>query len=94
MNDSIKYLARTYFHQDYDIEAPTPLGVVRTFPELEVPATVKELADEVRELLRDSDDEAMRALWLDTYGAQYDPRDDGMTYREWFTRVLEILEGR
>ena len=37
------------------------------------------------------DDEQLDDLWINQLHANYDPREDGMTYREWFAHVRELL---
>jgi hypothetical protein len=33
----------------------------------------------------------MRGLWIDEYGASYDPLTDGIEYRCWFAEILGVL---
>ncbi|QEO14967.1 hypothetical protein FLP10_11465 [Agromyces intestinalis] len=86
------YLARAYFHQDYDLEAPTPIDVVHTFRDDEPPADVELLKEELRSVVAShpSEDE-LALLWLKEADAAYDPRDDGLTMTEWFRQMLGAL---
>lgn len=95
MSDQLSYLAASYFHEDYDLEAPTPLDVIRVFALNEPREDVQQLAEEVRSLIASRSEAELKEAWLNTYDAYYEPdRRDGMTYRQWFEQVLEILEGR
>jgi hypothetical protein len=88
----LMHLARAYFHQDYDLEAPTPLEVVKLFVSAEPSAAVIELESDLREVLSLSMSEArMRSLWIDEYSASYDPASEGVQYRQWFSNILAIL---
>jgi cobalamin biosynthesis Mg chelatase CobN len=88
----LAHLARAYFHQDYDLEAPTPLEAVRTFQRGEPPDAVAGLISDLEAIQNSHMSESeLRELWIRTYGASYDPRDDGKSYREWFAEVLSTL---
>ncbi|WP_146929628.1 contact-dependent growth inhibition system immunity protein [Cellulomonas xylanilytica] len=90
--DPIHYLASTYFHQDYDLEAREPLGVVRNFVGAADEETISALRRETVHLLADTEDEEVLVLrWSK---ASYDPRDDGISMREWFESVVSVLDGR
>ncbi|MBE1874793.1 contact-dependent growth inhibition system immunity protein [Myceligenerans pegani] len=94
MNE-IRYLASTYFHPDYDLEANSPVGVVVKFREAESSATISALRREIVQLLSDErDDNALAAAWLNLAGAAYDPRSDDLTFREWFSEIVKVLDGR
>jgi hypothetical protein len=86
------HLAQAYFHQDFDLEAPTPLDVVRLFRNGEPSSAVDELISDLKSVLdslvADSD---MRDLWIHEYGASYDPLTDGISYRKWFADVLDVM---
>ncbi|MFD6177613.1 MULTISPECIES: contact-dependent growth inhibition system immunity protein [unclassified Isoptericola] len=85
-------MARTYFHQDYDVEAPTPLGVVEVFRSDEAAATVQELRSDIEAALSaNSDEDALEDLWLRQCGSMYDPTVDGVSFRDWFTSMLSVL---
>jgi cobalamin biosynthesis Mg chelatase CobN len=95
-HDQLAHLARAYFHEDYDLEEATPLEVVRTFQRGEPPDAVAGLISDleaIREAILNShmSENEIRELWIRTYGASYDPRDDGKSYREWFAEALSTL---
>lgn len=91
----LMHLARAYFHQDYDTEAPTPLEVVKLFVNAEPAAAIIELESDLREVLSLSMSEGqMRSLWIDEYGASYDPESGGVQYKEWFSNILDLLTMR
>jgi hypothetical protein len=88
----LKHLAQAYSHQDFDLDAPTPLDVVRLFAGGEPPATVGELASDIESVLASPmSGMEMRGLWIDEHGASYDPLTDGIEYRCWFAEILGVL---
>ena len=93
--DPINYLGETYFHQDYDLEASEPLGVVRNFMGATDEDTISSLRREIVRLLAEvQDEDALAHRWITTADSSYDPRDDGITLREWFESVVRVLDGR
>jgi CdiI immunity protein len=93
VRDQLKHLARAYFHQDYDLEAQTPLGVVHLFWESEPEDAIAELKAEIGAILNSPmTDREIYDLWIRQYGASYDPTSDGEGYRSWFTKVLSELD--
>ncbi|WP_374118871.1 contact-dependent growth inhibition system immunity protein [Allokutzneria sp. A3M-2-11 16] len=90
--DPIAYLAQGYFHQDYDLEAETPIQVVAEFRRSEPVAVVDSLRVAVRRVLIEakSHDELI-AVWLERAQASYDPRDDGIEICDWFRMVERAL---
>ncbi len=91
--ERLRYLARGYFHQDYQLDAEEPLGVVRDFRDSEVAETVAELRRDLEELLSSGmDEEELATLWLDTFDAYYDPRQDGIEMTRWFRQMLNTLQ--
>ena len=88
----LRYLAVTYFHQDYDLDAPAPLDVVRLYAGGRPASAVAELESELRRLLSlPMDDAQLRAIWIDEWGASYDPQTDRIGGREWFGAILSVL---
>ena len=86
------HLAQAYFHQDYDLEAPTPLDVVESFRKGEPPGAIAELISDLKSILDSSMSEIeMRDLWVNKYGASYDPLTDAKSYRSWFGDILGVL---
>ncbi|MFY1574974.1 contact-dependent growth inhibition system immunity protein [Verrucosispora sp. WMMD703] len=86
------YLARSYFHQDFDLVADTPEGVVAEFRRREDPDTVELLRREVDLLLASqSAEEVVRDLWMVQGGASYDPQFHGVRYTQWLERMRAIL---
>ncbi|MFD7023412.1 contact-dependent growth inhibition system immunity protein [Promicromonospora sukumoe] len=91
----IRYLASTYFHADYDLEAESPLGVVAKYSRAESDSTVYGLRREiVRVLSEGGNEDDLAAVWLKDGHAAYDPRSDGLAFREWFTQIVAVLDGR
>jgi CdiI immunity protein len=88
----LMHLAQAYFHQDFDLDAPTPLDVVHLFAAGEPAAAVIELVSDLESVLSSAmTDKELRELWIDEYGASYDPLVDGSQYRQWFTDILYAL---
>ena len=88
----LRYLARTYFHQDYDIEAPTPLGVVEAFRADETDVAVAELLADIEEVLATAKtEEDLEDIWLRQCGSMYNPKTDGQTLRAWFESMRSVL---
>ncbi|MEU5465905.1 contact-dependent growth inhibition system immunity protein [Streptomyces althioticus] len=89
---TLRELAQAYFHQDYDLEADTPLEVVALFRRAVGPEKAGELRDEIASLLFTvADDGDVAQVWLEQAGAFYDPRLDGVTPREWLRQVAAEL---
>jgi hypothetical protein len=89
----LAYLASAYFHQDYDLDAPTPAGIIASFLDGEEPAAATELAEEITSILgSDMTETQIGALWATELHASYEPAKDGLTYRAWLTTVLSALK--
>ncbi|MGC5166717.1 contact-dependent growth inhibition system immunity protein [Luteimicrobium sp. DT211] len=88
----LRYLARSYFHQDWDIEAPTPVGVVVVFRDQEVPEVVEELRQDLQAVLASHrSEDALAEIW-DRCGADWDPQIAQLgSYREWFDAMLKAV---
>jgi len=83
LRHQVRHLAQAYFHQDFDLEAPTPLAVVELFASSEPRAVVDELISDLHSVLDSSmTDKEIGALWVHEYGAAYDPLVDGVEYRD------------
>ena len=83
-----------YFHEDWDLEAATPVGVVAASVNAN-PKMKAEVAAAIRSLLAElrTDSELGHALFHD-FGCYYDPEADGLTARAWLTAVtLQLEEG-
>jgi hypothetical protein len=91
----LAYLARTYFHEDFDIEAESPLGVVEKFAIRERAEYSRELLGELNSLRdRGVSEEQAKRIWLDECGAYYEPDSDGINYVQWFEQIIDLLERR
>ncbi len=89
----LKYLGSCYFHQDYDLEAPTPAALVRRFAGEESVDQAQQLIDELRPLIESDLSESMaRHMWLHDADAMYEPDRDGKTYIEWFKEIVAIVD--
>lgn len=88
----MRYLARAYFHQGYDIEAPTPLGVVEAFRADETDAAAAELLADIEDMLATvKAQEDLENIWLGQCGSMYNPKTDGQTFRAWFDSMRSVL---
>ena len=89
----LTYLADAYFHQDYDLDAPTAADIIRNYLQDEDRGAIRQLAAEIRTIL-DSDmtDEQIGSLWTGTLKASYEPANDALTYRAWLAATLSALE--
>jgi len=89
----LNYLGSSYFHQDYDLEAPTPAALVKRFAEEEEPDYAQILVDELRSMLASGVSESMaRDMWLRDAEASYDPASEGKSYLSWLNEVVTIVE--
>lgn len=90
----LEYLGQTYFHQDWDAEASTPLGAIENFRIDESSEAVRGLRDDIASTLsRGPSEELLEDIW-DRTGAVWDPRLAGWSsYRGWFEAMLRVLSG-
>ena len=90
--DRLRYLAHLYFHQDWDLEAPTPIDALRNYRHDEPIGNVETLRDELMDVLAtDPDEERLAEVWS-CAGADWDPHASGWgTYREWFAAMLSTM---
>lgn len=91
----IKYLATSYFHQDYQLEADSPIGIIDTFIESENAQTSRELLLEISSRFDEgmTEDEA-RVLWVANSGSSFDPASSGESCLGWLRRVRDLLAER
>ncbi|MFD0856289.1 contact-dependent growth inhibition system immunity protein [Actinomadura adrarensis] len=88
----LPYLAGAYFHQDYDLDADTPPGVVRYFKESETVEVRDALIREVQDLMAEGlDDDNMYRRWVHEWGSCFYPGNLDISWENWFQDVLEIL---
>lgn len=88
----LRQLAQAYFHQDFDLEAEGPVGTVRLFrEESEAAETSRAVTELDRILLSNRSERQLRDLWLRDLCASYDPAVDGITYRQWFEQMRDVL---
>ena len=88
----IDYLAQAYFHPDYDLDADSPIEVIRMYRSAEAPETVAALRRSLHELLSSGlSEDALTDAWLTEAAAQYDPRKDGLRVSEWLHQILDEI---
>lgn len=93
--EQLHLLALGYFHQDYDLEAETPLGVVEVYLDDATSGDATALRRDLQKLLAEGVSEQDRAdAWLRSARASYNPRRDGLTFREWFATIVERIDSR
>ena len=96
MPSPLSTLAGAYFHQDVDLEAPTPDDVVLDYARGSSPNARDGLVREITALLAEQPSEAeLEDLWITRYHASLDPvRSLGMSYRDWFLHVIELVNAQ
>jgi CdiI immunity protein len=88
----MRYLAQAYFHQDYDLEAEEPIRILTEFRRVEPPQTVEELRASLDwAVASETGEDGLAEVWLETAGASYDPRQDGIAMSTWFHRMIDAL---
>src|SRR4051812_17212328 len=81
-----------YFHEDYQLEYSSPDEAIRAFVSGQGQEAVRGTLAELEALLAATlDEDQLANLWISELAGSYDPRDDGLTYREWFAHVRELL---
>ncbi len=92
VTQQLQHLAGAYFHQDYDLDSGSPDSVIESFIQGEGEASAAELVAEIDHVLASGlTEREMLNLWVDAWGASYDPRDDGQDMRIWLTGVRNRL---
>ncbi|MGC5166718.1 contact-dependent growth inhibition system immunity protein [Luteimicrobium sp. DT211] len=88
----LRRLAHLYFHQDWDLEADTPVEALANFRRDENVDRVGVLRAELVEILSSNPSEPeLEEVW-DRSGAAWDPQIAGWgTYREWFDTILKAV---
>jgi hypothetical protein len=91
--DTLAYLAQAYFHQGYELLAPTPCDLVRVFVSKEDPATTNQLRHELDQMIAaDASEDEIRAVWMTPPArSSYDPTWHGSTYREWLHQIRDVI---
>ena len=91
MNELLEEFAVSAFNQDYDLDFATSDEAVVAFVQRRPSRSMSGLIAEIDALLSSAlDDDQLDQLW-ERLGGNYDPRDDGLTYREWFAHVRDLL---
>ena len=83
-----------YFHQDWQTEHAKPEGVIDYYRESESPAQVEAAAEDIARLLSHDHDEAALGAIAGGMGCEYDPTEDGATWRAWLQRLHDLLLGK
>src|SRR4051794_15533007 len=92
MHEELEQFAGGFFNEDYQLDYATPDDAIRDFAPEQGADAVRRLLGELDQLLESPlSDDQMYDLWINKLYANYDPRDDGLTYREWFAHVRELL---
>jgi hypothetical protein len=87
-------LCACYFHQDWDMDDPTAEAVVRQYIRDADPQEVQKVAAEIDDFLQIEMTEEERKTILDTFGCEYYPPGDRLSYSEWLRQVHELLTGK
>ena len=81
-----------YFHQDYELEYPTPDAAILDFREDQTDEEIAQLIREIDGLLSGVHTEAeFEEVWLRESCAYYEPSRNGYTYQTWFEHVRDVL---
>ncbi len=89
----LKQFLAGYFHQDFDLEGDAD-AVIKRYIEDAAAETLREVLEEIRELLGRSLDEAsLEKLFTLKLFCAYDPTVDGWTYASWLSHVEETIAG-
>jgi len=87
--ETIIYLLSAYLNQDWPYEAETTDEVINNFKNSETHRKVEELKAEISLLL--ASNENLNQDFINENGGYYIPEADGLSVREWFERILQIL---
>ncbi len=87
-------LCGCYFHQDWDMDDPTPEAVIRRYCLDADPQEVQRVASEINEFLRIEMTEEERRTVLGRFGCEYLPSADDVSYSEWLRQVHDLLTGK
>ena len=92
MYEELEQFAGGFFDEDFDLEYSSPDAAIVSFPSLQGPEAVHDLVAEIDQLLQsDLSEQDISHLWIREFGARYNPQRDGLTYREWFAHVRDVL---
>ncbi|MCF2860460.1 hypothetical protein L1286_23640 [Pseudoalteromonas sp. SMS1] len=89
MNDPLEYFFEGYFHQDWDLDFPTPIKGVEYFKSMESEANCLLVSQELKKLIQESE---LPINFIYHYGANFTPEADRMTTKEWLIAAVSILE--
>lgn len=88
----VRYLISAYFHEDWRLDATSPIDVVRQFAEREPSDSVAAVRRGLSDLLTSGRSEAdLRRLVLDEWQSSYDPALEAGTVRGWLEEILCLL---
>lgn len=88
----LQELAALYFHQDYDREYSGADGALTDFASGYEPDFVAATVADIGQVLSENPtEEQLKSLWMDCCRSNFDPTTVGMSYREWFEHMLEVL---
>lgn len=90
--DRLEQLLRTYFNQDWRMEASSGRELLELFVQENPPEIIESTRQGVQELLAQRLSESELAAELDASGLEYAPRAEGMTHHQWLEQVLGVLE--
>lgn len=88
--ETINYFLSAYLNQDWPYEAKNPDEVIKNFKTSEVSQKIEDLRAEISYLL--ASNEVLNQNFINKNGGYYLPEVDGLSVREWFERILKILD--
>jgi hypothetical protein len=81
-----------YFNQDWMVDDPTWVDVVRRYQASEPPQTIAAASEQLKELLsRVPDDGALKEIVFRDFGCCFSPSFVGLTTRQWLAQVGKML---
>ena len=85
-------LIGSWFHQDFDIAGNTLEAVIATFKRVSTPADWAETRADIERLLSRYDDQTLPQEFVRLFQPDVTAEGwDGMTTRQWLTRIEELL---
>jgi contact-dependent growth inhibition (CDI) system CdiI-like immunity protein len=89
--DALWTLFGAYLHQSFDLEYKDVWAAVRAYRSEGSPSQVESAIEQVDRLLKGLRTEEELRHAVEELGSYYYPPSEGLTYRDWLTRVEKVL---
>ena len=91
-NERLEQFFGGYFHQDWDVEGATSWqGVIERYA-AEVPrSNVVAIRQDLEDWLNETANDKIQNL-PPSFGSEYSPRSEGLTDRQWVTRIVDEFD--